>query len=580
MLVAETDAPPKPEHGKGLRGWIMGLVMNRPEEVLRRWYGVCVSDPGGRGRRRGPPPNAPICGRFAPKTFDETFHLSSGKEYVVSHSETNFGDIQVIKNADPTLYNHELAPLKRQTWTRYNIFCYWMSDVHSVGGYIFAGSLFALGLTSWEVLVSLLAGIMIVQFFCNLMANPSQTHGVPYPVICRSTFGVRGANIPALIRGFIAVGWYGIQTYLASHALVVLMLKFIPGVAPYADLAQHGFAGLSTIGWVAFMTMWLLQALVFWNGMGAIRKFIDFAGPAVYVVMFVLAGYLLWRAGGWSQLSLKLSDKQLAGMDVVTTMITATALVAGYFAGPVLNFGDFSRYCKSFDEVKKGNFLGLPLNYLAFSIVTVVTTAATVPVFGALITDPVEMVGRMDSPTVVLIGAVTFVLATIGINIVANFVPPAFDFTNLAPSKISWRMGGMIAAFASIFVTPWNLFKNPAMIHYTIDMLACAIGPLYGILLVDYYLVKRRSVTVPDLYSMSPSGRYFYSNGFNKRAIMALIPAFVIGFACNMVPALAAIFANFSIFIAGGVGGLVYWAVAHSSIDAEEGAYLSRIPTV
>jgi len=482
----------------------------------------------------------------------------------VSQSETKLDDIEIIKNADPGLYSHELAPLKRQTWSRYNIFCYWMSDVHSVGGYVFAGSLFALGLTSWQVLVSLLAGIMIVQYFCNLIAKPSQIHGVPFPVMCRSAFGVRGANIPAMIRGLIAVGWYGIQTYLASHALVVLMLKFIPGVAPYADLAQHGFAGLSTVGWVAFMAMWVLQALVFWNGMGAIRKFIDFAGPAVYVVMFVLAGWMVYKAG-WNNLNLKLGDKHLDGMGVITTMVTATALVAGYFAGPVLNFGDFSRYCKSFDEVRKGNFLGLPINYLAFSIVTVVTSAATVPVFGALITDPVEMVGRMDSLTAVLIGAVTFVLATIGINIVANFVPAAFDFTNLAPSKISWRMGGMIAAVFSIFVTPWNLFKSPEMIHYTIDMLACAIGPLYGILLVDYYLVKRRSVTVADFYTMAPTGRYWYQNGVNTKAVQALIPAAVIGFACNIVPALAATLANFSIFVAGGIAGLVYWVLCRSS---------------
>lgn len=474
-------------------------------------------------------------------------------------------DVQVIPNADPGLYNHELAPLKQQTWTRYNIFCYWMSDVHSVGGYVFAGSLFALGLTSWQVLLSLLAGILIVQLVCNLVAKPSQAHGVPYPVMCRSAFGVRGANIPAVIRGLIAVGWYGIQTYLASHALVVLMLKFMPEVAPYADVSQHGFAGLSTVGWVAFMVMWLLQALVFWNGMDTIRKFIDFAGPAVYVVMFAMAAWMIYQSG-WNALSLKIGDKQLEGWGVVTTMITAMALVAGYYAGPVLNFGDFSRYCKSYEEVKAGNLLGLPLNYLAFALVTVVTTVATVPVFGELITDPVVMVGRLDSATAVLIGAVTFVLATIGINIVANFVPPAFDFTNVAPSRISWRMGGMIAAVGSVFVTPWNLFKNPEMIHYTIDMLACAIGPLYGILLVDYYLVKRRSVTVADFYTMSPEGRYWYTNGVNLKAVAALIPAAVIGFACNMIPALSAVLANFSIFIAGFIAAALYWMICRAGV--------------
>jgi NCS1 family nucleobase:cation symporter-1 len=485
----------------------------------------------------------------------------------MSHSDSE-NEVIEIPGASPDLYNADLAPLKTQTWTQYNIFCYWMSDVHSVGGYIFAGSLFALGLTSWQVLIALLAGIMIVKFFCNLIAKPSQIHGVPYPVMCRSAFGVRGANIPAMIRGLIAVGWYGIQTYLASHAIVLLMLKFMPGLIPYADLKLHGFAGLSTVGWAAFLMMWMLQALVFWNGMETIKKFIDFAGPAVYVVMFILAGWLVYRAG-WENLNFRLGSKSYEGWAVVPVMITSIALVAGYFAGPVLNFGDFSRYCKNFKEVKKGNVWGLPVNYLAFSIVTVVTTAATLPVFGRIITDPVEMVASIDSITVVVIGALTFVIATIGINIVANFVPSAFDFTNLAPSRISWRMGGMMAAVASIFVTPWNLFKNPEMIHYTIDLLGCAIGPLYGILFVDYYLVKRRSVTVEELYSKSPQGRYWYRNGVNPRAVIALIPASVIGLSFALIPALKE-FANFSIFLAAGAAGLIYWLVCRSVAEARQ----------
>ena len=147
--------------------------------------------------------------------------------------------------ANERLSNADLAPLKQQTWGSYNIFAFWMSDVHSVGGYIFAGSLFALGLSSWQVLVSLLAGILIVNYFCNLVARPSQASGVPYPVMCRASFGVLGANIPAMIRGLIAVAWYGIQTYLASSAFVIVILKFFPALAIYADLARHGFLGLS-----------------------------------------------------------------------------------------------------------------------------------------------------------------------------------------------------------------------------------------------------------------------------------------------------------------------------------------------
>src|SRR5690349_23801003 len=173
----------------------------------------------------------------------------------------------VIKDSyDLRLTNEDLAPLRKQSWTSYNIFAFWMSDVHSVGGYVTAGSLFALGLASWQVLVALLIGIVIVNVFCNLVAKPSQATGVPYPVICRSVFGVLGANIPAIIRGLIAVAWYGIQTYLASAALDVVLLKLFPGLAPLADVGRWGFLGLPLLGWVSYAVLWVLQAAVFWTG--------------------------------------------------------------------------------------------------------------------------------------------------------------------------------------------------------------------------------------------------------------------------------------------------------------------------
>jgi len=458
------------------------------------------------------------------------------------------------------LYNEDLAPLKNQTWGAYNIFAFWMSDVHSVGGYVFAGSLFALGLTSWQVLVSLLIGIGLVNALCNMIAKPSQVAGVPYPVACRATFGVLGANIPAVIRGLIAVAWYGIQTYLASSALVIVVLKFVPSLMPYADVHKYGFVGLSALGWAGFMLLWVLQAIVFWRGMEMIKKFIDFAGPAVYVVMFMLAGYMVWRAG-IKNIGLNLGGVKYHGMEVIPVMITAISLVVSYFSGPMLNFGDFSRYCKSFRSVKRGNFWGLPVNFLAFSLVTVITTAATLPVFGQLITDPVETVGRIDHPTAVILGALTFTIATIGINIVANFVSPAFDFSNVAPKLISWRMGGMMAATASIFITPWNLFNNPAVIHYTLDILGSFIGPLYGVLILDFYLVKRGKLAVDDLYSVSEEGKYWYTKGVNRRAVMALLPAAVIAILCVMLPSLEGA-ANFSWFIGAGLAAVFYFFLA------------------
>ena len=245
------------------------------------------------------------------------------------------------------------------------------------------------------------------------------------------------------------------------------------------------------------------------------------------------------------------------GMDVIPVMIGAIALVVSYFSGPVLNFGDFSRYGKSFEAVKFGNFLGLPVNFLAFSVLTVVCIAATLPIYGKLITDPVEMVGQLNNTFVVVLGCLTLMIATVGINIVANFVSPAFDFSNVSPNKISWRMGGMIAAVGSIFITPWNLFNNPQVIHYTIDVLGALIGPLFGILIADYYIVKKQKIEVDDLYSINPHGKYWYQNGYNPKAIAALIPAAIIPILCVLLPQLHAL-ANFSWFIGMFAGLIIY----------------------
>ncbi len=174
----------------------------------------------------------------------------------------------------PRLCNEDLAPTRDQNWSWYNIFSFWMSDVHSMGGYVVAASFFTLGLASWQVLLCLLVGICIVQLCANLVAKPSQMAGVPYAVICRQAFGVFGANIPAVIRGLIAFAWYGIQTYLAANALMLVLLKFWPSLA---SLTSSSFLGLSPLGWLCFATMWLLQAMVFWHGMNAIKRFIDIA---------------------------------------------------------------------------------------------------------------------------------------------------------------------------------------------------------------------------------------------------------------------------------------------------------------
>jgi len=442
---------------------------------------------------------------------------------------------------DDRLANEDLAPLRTQKWSSYNIFAFWMSDVHSVGGYVTAGSLFALGLQSWQVFVALIAGIVIVQVFANMVAKPSQKTGVPYPVINRVVFGIRGANIPAIIRGLIAIAWYGVQTFLAAESLNIIFLKFIPGSAALLDVS---FAGLSALGWISYAILWTAQFLLFWNGMEVIRRFIDWAGPAVYVVMIILAVYLVSQAG-IQNISFTLSTTQLDFWASIPVMLGAIALVVSYFSGPMLNFGDFARYGKSFAAVKKGNFWGLPVNFVFFSLLTVITASATVPVFGALITDPIKTVEQIDTPFAILLGGLTFVTATVGINIVANFISPAFDFSNVAPKKISWRAGGMIAAIGSTFLMPWNWYSNDDAIHYSLGVLGALIGPLFGILIAGYYITARQRVKVDAMFTMDATGPYWYRNGFNPNAVKAVIAAGVPTVAIAVFPKL---FADLGLF--------------------------------
>ncbi|MEV0763571.1 NCS1 family nucleobase:cation symporter-1 [Nocardia sp. NPDC050435] len=465
----------------------------------------------------------------------------------------------------PRLTNADLAPLKAQTWGSYNIFAFWMSDVHSVGGYVTAGSLFALGLASWQVLLALLIGITLVYFLCNLVAKPSQVTGVPYPVMCRSAFGVLGANIPAVIRGLIAVAWYGIQTFLASAALDVVLIKLFPALAPYAVVEDYGFLGLSLLGWGSYLLLWVVQACVFWRGMESIRRFIDFCGPAVYVVMFVLCGYLIAKAG-WSAIDLNLGEVKYTGWSSVPVMLGAIALVVSYFSGPMLNFGDFSRYGRTFAAVRRGNLLGLPLNFLVFALLVVITASLTVPVYGELITDPVATVARIDTTFAIVLGALTFTIATIGINIVANFISPAFDFSHVSPQRISWRAGGMIAAVGSVLITPWNLYNNPDVIHYTLETLGAFIGPLFGVLIADYYLIKKQQVRVDELFTMSERGSYWYTRGYNPVAIAATAAGAIIAVFPVLARGVPGMYtaAQYSWFIGCGVGFAVYYLVART----------------
>jgi nucleobase:cation symporter-1, NCS1 family len=468
----------------------------------------------------------------------------------------------VITGAHPKLYNHDLAPTapEERTWGVFSLFAMWMSDVHSVGGYTFAASLFFLGLTGWQVLISMLVGIMIVYFLMNLIGRPSLRYGIPYPVVARISFGVMGANLAAVVRGIVGIVWYGVQTYFASKAVQVLAITVAPSTAA---LTHNSVLGLSTLAWASFIFMWLFQLVIFLSGMERIRRFIDFCGPVVYVVMFALAIWILWHAG-LSSLALQLSPPAASTGATIGVMANAAMLIVAYFAALLLNFGDFARFGKNESAMKKGNFLGLPVNFLVFSIITVIVTAGTLKVFGAAIMDPVLIVQKIGNPIVVIVGSVTFIVATMGINIVANFVSPAYDISNLYPERINFRLGGLITSILSVIVCPWLFVASPQAITLFVSIFGAVLGPMFGIIVSDYYLVKRQTLIVEDLYTMSSGGSFHYDGGWNRRAIIALAMAGALSIGLSLLGAYKVILnvGDWGWLIGASAGALIYVALA------------------
>ena len=467
-----------------------------------------------------------------------------------------------IPGAHPDLYNEDLAPVAPagRHWGYFDIFAMWMSDVHSVGGYTFAASLFFLGLTGWQVLLAMAAGITVVYALMNLIGRPSLKYGVPYPVVARVSFGVVGAKLAAVVRGIVGVVWYGVQTYFASKAVEVLVVTLAPAAAILRD---GGVLGLSPLGWASFLFMWLFQLLIFLNGMETIRKFIDFCGPAVYVVMFALAIWMVSQTG-LSSLSLQLAPP--AAGSTLGHMANAAMLIVAYFAALLLNFGDFSRFAKNERAMTLGNLLGLPINFMAFAIITVIVTSGTVKVFGEAIMDPVRIVERIGNPFIVIVGSMTFIVATMGINIVANFVSPAYDIANLNPQRISFRVGGLITSILSVLVCPWLFVSSSQAITIFVSIFGAVLGPMFGIIIADYYLVKRQQIVLDDLYTMSSSGSLYYQDGWNLAALVALGAAGLVSIGLALLGAYGIILnvGDWGWLIGATLGGLLYLAAIRS----------------
>lgn len=432
------------------------------------------------------------------------------------------------------LSNEDLAPATaaQATWRTWDIFCLWMTSAHSLGSYGFAVGMLALGLTGWQTMVALFTGVLVLWVGSNLIGVAGQRVGVPFPVFARATFGVFGANIPALLRGLVAIFWYGIQTYLASTAVIVLLLRLDPGLRSWTEPT---FLGLHALGWAAFLSLWTVQLLILNYGMEVVRKASDVAGPVVWIGMIALALWML-NSVSWSIDFGARAGAPLSGGATVLAFTGVAFLMVAFMAGPLVNYADFARFAPSKRAILRGNALGIPLNETAFVVISIVISLAALKKYGSAMADPVELVADIGSDAVVVVAAVLFAIATVGINVVLNFVSPSYDIANVAPKYISFRTGGIITAVLSVAVLPWKIWGNEAAIVYFLGGVGALMGPVFGILVVDYYVLRRGHTNIRDLYSESTDGDYQYTRGVNPAALISLGVAGAVAVGIALVP--------------------------------------------
>jgi len=430
--------------------------------------------------------------------------------------------MSTIRSRDRRLYNKDLAPTdkKKKNWGWFEIFNVWANDVQSLFGYTLAASLFlTYGLNGWAVFLAILLAGFFIMWLVNLSGKPSVKLGIPYPVFARASMGVIGANFPAMVRGIVAMFWYGAQTYFASTA-VALLLRALSGTNGTGDT----FLGMDGIDWISFIFVAGFQIYLFWQGIDLIRRFLNFAGPAVYAVMIILMLTIWAKAGGGllSEVGNIFSGVGSYEGGAFAAFLAIFGTMVAYFAAVVINFGDFARFVKNEKEMRKGNLWGLPGNIFLFSFIALMVTAGTVSVFGETLTNPTEMVARVGHLGLTIIAAFAFFAATIGINMVANFIPPAYDLANLIPSKINFRTGGLITSIVGFVIGAFwvSVISNIGMFPF-VNTLGAILAPVYGIMIVDYYVIKNQRLDVNQLFSTKKGGKYYYNDGWNQKAFVA-----------------------------------------------------------
>lgn len=467
-----------------------------------------------------------------------------------------------LVSPDRRLYNEDLAPLpvSQRRWGWFEIFNVWSNDIQSLAGYTLAASLFiTAGLSGWWVFAAILLAGLIIKVLCDLAGRPSVRYGIPYPVLARAAMGVHGAQFPAVVRAVVAIFWYGAQTYFASTA-VALALNALLGSPGGAT-----FLGMTWVDWVSYVVASGLQIYLFLGGIEKVGTFLNFVGPAVYLVMIALLVAIWVEAGSgmWEAVGTIFAADDLSGMAWLTAFFGVVGTMVAYFAAVVINFGDFARNVRTEREMALGNTTGLIASLALFTFLSVFTTAGAYIVYqngqGDPMTNPTDIVAAADNVWLTVLAALTFLFATLGINVVANFIPPAYSLSNINPSRISFRTAGIITGVAGFVIGAlWVSTISTIGLPKFVDSLGAVLAPLYGIIVADYYALRHQHLRLSDLYTTERDGAYWYSAGWNQRAIIAFVLAAVFSVATVWVPALSGL-SGFSWVIGAVLGGLFYW---------------------
>jgi NCS1 family nucleobase:cation symporter-1 len=454
-----------------------------------------------------------------------------------------------------SLYNEDLAPtkLKDRTWNTYNYTALWIGMAHCVPTYTMAGSLIALGMSWIQALLTITLGNLIVLIPMLLNSHPGAKYGISFPVFARASFGTKGANIVAVLRAIVACGWFGINTFIGGSALNVLVTAFIPGFKNMGGSFQ--IAGLSLSAAITFMIFWVIEIFVIYKGMDIIKKFENWAAPLVMILAFILLAWMVVEAKGFGPL-LNTPSKFTSTGQFMKAFIPSLTGTIGFWATLSLNIPDFTRFAKSQKQQIKGQAIGLPVTMTVFSAMGILITSASTIVFGKAMWDPVEVVSKFTNPIALFIGFFGIVIASLSVNIAANTVSPAYDFSNCFPKHISFKTGGLITGIIGILIMPWRLLADPSGYVFTwLGTYSGILGPIAAIIICDYWICRKTNLNLKELYSTT--GEYSYKNGFNPSAIIALVVGVFGALIGKIVPSLSGV-SDYSWFVGFGLSFVIY----------------------